>query len=257
MFTHRSGSFILPRLGSARGRGVTIYGFNKERSKRLRQIADQKGLSPTSVGGLRFPSSSGSYLPGIPFVNASGETAPAYAVMKITDHFAATSTAPFMLEIGKPDTDFMALYLVNGPDPIANNAVGPAGFFYTGDGPEQYALYNTAATPLGGESWSPKPASWLLHKNGPGFAILGGPDGTKVNVLQYIPQEIFIKNTGASRSANTGPHEYEVWIGTAGSESDSGFRVQAYNRMSVSFGSGKFGFAAIVNGQGYAIRMQV
>lgn len=233
---------------------MTIFGFNKERGKRLRKIADEKGLSPSDAGGLQYPRA-GPQQNGIPFLNASGETAPAYAVMKITDQFAATPTTPFGLEIGKPDSDFMALYLVNGPDPVVDNQIG-TGFFHMGDMPEQHALYNNAITPLGGESWSPIPGSWLLHKNGPGFAILGGPDGTKVNVLQYIPQEILIKNAGASRSANTGPHEYEVWGGTAGSESDSGFRVQAYNKMSEAFGSGKFGFAAIVNGQGYAIRIQ-
>lgn len=231
-----------------------LFGFNRERARRLRQVADREGLSPRDRGGLRYPEG-GPYQPGIPFVNASGETAPAFAIMKITDQFAATSTTPFGLEIGKPDNDFMALYLVNGPDPVADNDIG-TGYLYMDGGPDQWALYNNAITPLGGESWSPVPGSWLLHKNGPGFAILGGPDGTKVQVLQYIPQEILVKNNTGSPIAAGSSGVFDVYGGTAGSESDSGFNVTAYNRSSVDFGTGKFGFVGIVNGQGYAVRHQ-
>lgn len=186
--------------------------------------------------------------------NDAQETIPAYAIMRI----AGSHDTHRYIVVGKPNSNFMALYIVNGSRPIPYPGTG-YGRFLVGDDSfaARYALYNSANTPLGGESWSPVPDSWLLHKNGPGFVILGGADGTKVSVLQYIPQEILIKNTsGSSRAANTGPHEYEVWGGASGSESDSGFRVQCYNKMSVAFGDGKFGFAAVVNGQGYAVRIQ-
>jgi hypothetical protein len=188
--------------------------------------------------------------PGITFLNDSGEIAPAYAVMKITDDIAKSAGQPFSLIIDKADNNWSGLYLVNGPRAIANDRFG-TGYFYTGEGEDQYALYNTANTPQPGEQWSPVPDSWLLHKNGPGFFILGGADGTKVNIIQRIPGQILVKNDSGSAVAAGATRTVAVWGGAAGSEADSLFNISVFNRSSVSWPNGKYGFVEVVNGQAY------
>lgn len=189
---------------------------------------------------------------GVRFYNDSGETIPAYGVMRIT----GSSTSGY-LTVSKPNTSFNALYLVNGPRTVAYQAYS-RGSFLMGDSAsmlDRRALYNTAATPLAGESWGVINNSWLLHQHGPGFGILGGPDGTTVSVIQIPPAEILVKRTAGSLAAGSSG-EFEVHVGVSGSESDSGQRVTALNKMSVAFGDEKYGAVGIMNGQTYAVRFQ-
>lgn len=214
----------------------------QECSNLKRRIAGQR----KNHGGARVGK------PGVRFYNDSGETIPAYGIMRIT----GASTDGFMT-VSKPSSAFQALYLVNGPDDVAYQSFS-RGSFLMGDSASMFdrrALYNTAATPAVGESWGVVSNSWVLHQHGPGFGILGGADGTTVAVIQVYPAEILVKRTAGSLAAN-GSGEFEVWGGTAGSEADSGQRITAYNKMSVAFGDEKFGAVGIMNGQGYAVRFQ-
>lgn len=204
------------------------------------------GRSPRHNGGARVAK------PGVRFYNDSGGTIPAYGIMRITG-----SDSNGFIKVSKPNTAFMAIYLVNGPDEVGYQAYS-RGSFLMGDTASMFdrmALYNTSATPLAGESWGVKNDSWLLHKHGPGFVILGGADGTKVSVLQYIPLEVLVKRTAGSLAAD-GSGEFEVHGGASGSESDFGQRVTARNKMSVAFGDEKYGAVGLLNGQGYAVRFQ-
>lgn len=236
---------IRTRLGENQGIAATFIGQPSSLDEEIGLLADDNGVSIAWLDLGLFPR------PGIPFLNDSGEVAPAYAVMKISDDIPKDVGQPFSLKIIKPNNDWAGLYLVNGSRAIASGRIG-SGYFHTGDYPEQPALYNTATTPLPGEQWSPVPGSWYLNKNGPGFFILGGADGTKVNIIQRIPGQILVKNdTGSAIAAGGGPTSVAVWGGVAGSESDSEFNISVFNRSSVSWANGKYGFAEIVNGQAY------
>lgn len=191
---------------------------------------------------------------GIRFYNDSGETIPAYGIMRIT----GSNTKGFVT-VSKPNTAFQALYLVNGGWDVAYQSTG-RGSFLMGDTTslfDRYARYDTGDTPLAGESWGVVNNSWELHKHGPGFGIIGSPDTEKgiVPVIQIYPTEILVKRTAGSLAANSSG-EFEVHGGVAGSESDSGQRVTAHNKMSVAFGDEKYGAVGIMNGQGYAVRFQ-
>lgn len=205
------------------------------------------GRSPRHNGGARVAK------PGVRFYNDSGGTIPAYGIMRLT----GDSTNKGWLVVSKPNSDFYALYLVNGPDEVGYRA-DARGSFLMGDTASMWdrkALYNDAATPGVGQSWGVKNNSWELHQHGPGFIILGDADGTKVSVMQYIPLEVLVKRTAGSLAAD-GSGEFEVHGGASGSESDFGQRVTARNKMSVAFGDEKYGAVGLLNGQPYAVRFQ-
>lgn len=215
----------------------------QECSNLKRRIAGQR----RNHGGARVGK------PGVRFYNDSGETIPAYGIMRMT----GDSTGKGWIVVSKPNTEFKALYLVNGPDDVAYQS-DSRGSFLMGDTASMWdrkALYSTAATPAMGQSWGVISNSWLLHQHGPGFLILGDADGTTVSVMQYIPLEILVKRTAGNLSAGS-PGEFELHGGVAGSEADSGQRVTALNKMSVAFGDEKYGAVGLMNGQGYAVRFQ-
>lgn len=205
----------------------------------------------TKLPGARknYGRSSRSPQSGIPFYNDSGETVPAFGVMRITGYNATNR----YLTISKPNTSFTALYLINTTGRTVPYQSTGSGRFLTGDEHwgARWALYNPANTPAVGESWGVIPSTWWLGKNGPGFLILGGADGTKVSVLQHPPGQILVYNDSGGAIAAAGTNTVSVYGGVAGSESDSGFNITVYNRSSVSWPSNKYGFVEIVNGQAY------
>jgi len=182
------------------------------------------------------------------FYNDSGEAAPSHAAMRIT----GADTRGYVT-ISKPNTTFQALYLINCGKEVPYEGKGYGSFIIT-DTPcwnDRLVLYNNANTPAAGECWGVTPSTWVIAKNGPGFAILGGYDGASVAAIQIPPGQILVYNDSGGAIAAAGSGTVSVYGGAAGSESDSGFNISVYNRSSVSWPSNKFGFAEIVNGQAY------
>lgn len=119
-----------------------------------------------------------------PFWNNSGETIPAFGVMRIEGRSAVSNYAPVILKCNKPNTTFQRYYAINGPKPVA---AGSGGVCITTFGLEFGALYNTSdGTPAYGESWGAKSGEWKLFKNRPGFTIQGGPINGRVTVVQEV-----------------------------------------------------------------------
>lgn len=118
------------------------------------------------------------------FYNGSGETIPAYAVMRIED--ASLETAEASLVAKKPTCDREPIWMVNGPVDI------PAGSYGYGTFAQHaaYVLYDDADSPAYGEMWGPKEDTWTLTKDEPGFVACGGPDGTKAFFVQRPADEI-------------------------------------------------------------------
>lgn len=224
----------------------------------MRQTSQEvSNLKNRIAGATRNWARGGSSLAPIytPFYNDSGEAVPSKGVMRITN-----ATTDGYLICAKPNSVFTGLYLINCGRDVRYQGKG-YGSFLMGDTPcwsDRLALYNTAATPSPGQSFGVLNNSWLLHQHGPGFIILGSYNATKgtVAVIQIPPSEILIYNAGSAVAAGTSG-SFQVHGGAAGSEADSGLTITAFNRMSVEFGSGKYGAAGALNGQGYAVRYQV
>ena len=86
-------------------------------------------------------------------------------------------------------------------------------------------------------------------------------DVNKPNTRHPIPVtmpigEMLVKNATGSDIAAGSSGTFQIWTGTPGSESSSGLSITAYNKSSVAFKNGKFGSAAILHGQMYAVPWQ-
>ncbi len=104
----------------------------------------------------------------LPIINQESETCPPFGVMELKSTDSSTGLA----KIGKPSADGTGTVLFNGPAAI------PAGA--RGEGHQDFpnwAAYQAdnddAADPVHDETWGAKADSWYLHKDQPGFKIIG------------------------------------------------------------------------------------
>lgn len=105
----------------------------------------------------------------VTFRNDSGETIPAFGVIKISDTVQQQDI--YLYKGEKPDPDTTPSHLVfyiNGPFDVVD---GDEGLCYVPTS-GVWALYDSANTPAVNESWGPAEGSWELSKDGTGFLIL-------------------------------------------------------------------------------------
>jgi hypothetical protein len=105
--------------------------------------------------------------------NASGETAPAYAILQVTN-WTADLDGRELFTFKKPDGKGK-LYLINGPIPIPPQSGGDA---TRSDG--MFALIE-GTPPSSSEElveWGPKAGSWALSSTGAGFLLYGAVVGS-------------------------------------------------------------------------------
>lgn len=141
-------------------------------------------------------------------------------------------------------------YLITGPFSIPAT-VGAEGVATEASVPA-LARYDTG-TPALKEVWGPKHGQFTLSKGYHGFEIVGtnttSPSGTNVVPVRWIGvEEVLVKNETGSPIAAANSGSCNVYVGTAGSETDSGMDLTCYNRSSTSWATGKFGGASRLNG---------
>lgn len=120
---------------------------------------------------------------GIPFRNDSGQTIPAYGVMRITG-VAVVEGMP-VLTVNQPDNQFHRTFLLNGPVDIpASGASTSYGTAQDGSYPA-FALFDDSTLPAGqsdpklGDHWGVDNGSWKLSYGREGFYVLGGAYGSE------------------------------------------------------------------------------
>jgi hypothetical protein len=130
------------------------------------------------------------------FRNDSGETAPAYGVLRVTGTY--DDDGVIIYTIGKPDTSFARLYLVNGPNDVVDDGFGWGTWLWHAD----WVLYDDANTPAFGEEWGPQASSWELKKYRYGFTIWGGATGGSTDRVKASQHWVngFIGKTDASHA---------------------------------------------------------
>lgn len=193
--------------------------------------------------------------------NGTGSVIPPFSL--VLNNGITTSGDELVFTVIQPNnssTDFnWNQYLVTGPFAIGANS-GNEGLATCLTAPG-YMRYDTG-TPAVKEVWGPKHAQLTASKNYFGFEILGGNttwQSNTITVARWIGvNEVLVKNgSGGDYSAGSGPSTYKVYIGTAGSETDSGMTLSCYNKSSVAFKDTKFGSAGRLNGgQVYAVPWQ-
>jgi hypothetical protein len=190
--------------------------------RRMRGLAPQRSYPQRRQRFTNYPS-------GIAFFNNSGETIPAFGVMKVyaestlSDSQGVTSA---IYAVQKPDTTFARLYLVNGSDTVEANAYGTGSFV---DLPDR-VLYDSAdGTPVAGQVWGPYPSSWKLRRHMYGFYVIGDVNSTDTHVrcLQKLVTTGVLGKTDASH-AKSATGTVSVWKGDH--SADSGANIASvYN----------------------------
>lgn len=175
--------------------------FKRYWERMKREQVDRTMLSTERPPPAQVP---GAQYFNIPFRNDSGETIPAFAVMRVTGA-AGLGSIP-VITVAKPSTDFKRRYLVNGPFPVS----GASGQYVFGLGTwaEQsaYVLYDDANTPAYGEEWGPSSGSWKIKKYRYGFHIIGGATGgetDRVGCFQTVVNEFYGQTDGTLNKGST------------------------------------------------------
>lgn len=114
----------------------------------------------------------------LPVLNSSGETVPAFALMRVT----GVDTSSGSLIVGKPNADNQTNLLVNGPCEIPSGLQGigmwgvPAVVCYdTGDG-----------TPVAGDEWGAESGGWKLRNAKTGYIVSGVLGTGFVSVMHAV-----------------------------------------------------------------------
>jgi len=191
----------------------------------------------------------------VPFRNDYAGTIPHGGVCEVAEPVTLDATQAY--PVTRPTTTFKRLYLVNTGEDVPDDGYG-WGSWLLGHADE--VLYDDADTPAIGETWGPQSGSFELKKYRHGFNIWGNPTGGSTDLViaqQCWDREILIKNDTGSAIAVNSSGTFKIFTGAAGSEADSGQTLTAYNKTSVSFANGKFGSAAYIHGQWYAVPWQV
>lgn len=103
------------------------------------------------------------------FVNDSGETVPAFGIMKMQNDFDNTGR----MRITKPDTSFQRMYLVNNSFAVPDGEGGHGTFLKEPSNDLGRALFSESPTMM--TEYGAKPGEWELYPNRPGFMVQGNP----------------------------------------------------------------------------------
>jgi hypothetical protein len=159
---------------------------------------------------------------GIPFRNDSGETVPAYAVMRITG--SATVDGTEHLTIEKPSYTFQRKYLVNLGSEVANGDTGTGTWF--DESKTQYVLYDEADGTPAGEEWGAWPGQWSLKKERLGFTLINGAAGRAIGVQREI---VSLLGKFYDELEQGGSAEFKIWMRYDGQKRDTQMMVTAWD----------------------------
>lgn len=192
-----------------------------------------------------------------PYRNDSGETVPAFAVMKVTGVVAAAARATFTCD--KPDSD-ATMYVTNGPFAVSDGAFGDCCV-------TPHRIVNYTGSLSAGDRCSPKVNDWVVEENSGGlFAVVGVVDSTRSLALVFLDQIaaggmklIKAPSGGIPGRVGTllGGVTCDVWTEAATNQQiqDSGDQIKVMNwTTSAACANGdRYGIAAWCNGGWYII----
>lgn len=181
----------------------------------------------------------------IPFVNDYAGTIPAYGVLRVTELVESDGVKIF--EANRPDTSFNRLYLVNGPEDVAEDGFGWGTWLWHAD----EVLYDDANTPAMGESWGPQNASFELAKWRYGFTIWGLPTGGTTDRVMASQEWVnqFLCKSNEEFTANGDTGAVSVYDGNG---ADTSIDVSGcVNRTGLVWDSGTWGKATWLGGKWY------
>lgn len=158
---------------------------------------------------------------GVPFRNDSGETVPAYAVMKVVDQVDIGGTQ--YLTINKPDYTFQRRYLINTGSAVADTETGLGNWLDE----SALVLYDESEGDPNGEEWGAWPGQWTLKKERLGFTLFkksaaGIALGSQREIVSVFGK--FYEELEQGGSA-----DFKVWMRYDGQKRDTQMILTAYD----------------------------
>jgi hypothetical protein len=179
------------------------------------------------------------------------EDVPPFAVMRVAS--ADTKDGEIVYTTAKPDATFCRHYMVNGPFYVTAGQEGLCSTLADAG----FVQYNSASTPAVGEVWGPKPGQWTLEKHSCGFEIQGGVK-TTAGVTAVVAVQHHVNMLIGKADADI-DHEASgacsVYMGEAGSETDTTWNVTAFNRTE-DIAEGDWVSLTCMNGQWYCAGLE-
>ena len=213
----------------------------RDLTRRFRSYPWNTDLSQASSPAFDVPE------PPVLVQNTSNENVPPFGIMAVADAFMVGNEP--ITKIAKPSTTFTRLYLVNGPAPLYQNAVGPAQ-----RGPIVKVAYDSG-TPAAGDGWGPKAAQWTVTKNYPAaISIHGVADSTnKYAVGRLGPINSVIGELHADISSGSNV-QVDIWGGAGNSEAAiTSLHIQGYDWVGQAQSSGTKVFCQWIDGIWYIL----
>lgn len=114
-----------------------------------------------------------------PFINAAGETVPAYAIMQVGVGWTEANNRDYFNAV-KPNGSGKK-FLINSPLAVSTTTNENDGM--ATDLPGVYVRY-TGSTPTAGQEWGPVASSWAIAASGSGYLIIG--DATIIDGVSVV-----------------------------------------------------------------------
>lgn len=176
------------------------------------------------------------------------EAPPAFSCVAITS--LAVTNGEIVRTVAKPSTTFYRSYGVTSPFDVTLNGSMARGIVMTAG--EMCVAYDSG-TPAVDEIWGMKPGQWTVSKNYPGFRCLGIVDSTN-KIMLAVPEPILTLRAKADAAINANSSgTCSVYIGAAGSETDSTVNVTAYTKELPQLSTDELIEIRFVNGQAYIV----
>lgn len=158
---------------------------------------------------------------GIPFRNDSGETVPAYGVMKVVDQVDIGGTQ--YLTINKPDYTFQRRYLINTGSAVADTETGLGNWLDE----SALVLYDESEGDPNGEEWGAWPGQWTLKKERLGFTLFKkSDDGIALGSQREI---VSVFGKFYEELEQGGSADFKVWMRYDGQKRDTQMVLTAYD----------------------------
>lgn len=173
------------------------------------------------------------------------EEAPAFGCLRAVSFAVSSTTNQRILTGAKASTTFSHSFVLNGPASITANNYGSAQRKHF-----QIALYGDSTISVG-DTIGPKPDSFALWKNYPGYRVLGIIDSTAKLAL-VVPEPILQLRAKADAAIDVNSSgTCSIWIGAAGSESDSTVNVSARTGSLPVLSTDDLLYIEFIDGQAY------
>lgn len=199
-----------------------VYGFDESQYARIVAMMRAFESGTFSPSDKRRTPPRLRELARVPFHNDSGETIPAWGVMRIADA-DRDDNDNWRITARKPNATFYNAYLVNGSTEVATSTDGTGSFlWHSGE-----VLCDDDFVPAQGEEWGPTSGSWALVRHRPGFLIDGGPTGSSTTyravAKQRVVTELVGKPNGDMTKGSAGPVTPWMRNASSGDYEDSGY----------------------------------